>query len=133
MDDIREQVNNERHSKSRDVIYETLAGTKTHPDAEWVYETAKRTCPSLGIATVYRNLKRLSEKGQIVAIETSNGSVHYDACVKEHAHFICEKCGKILDIDFPEVPFTEAENAGYEVHRGKVVLYGLCPHCKQPK
>jgi Fe2+ or Zn2+ uptake regulation protein len=130
MDDIREQVNNERHSKSRDAIYETLAGTKSHPDAEWVYEHARETNPSLGIATVYRNLKRLSQSGKIVAIETSNGSVHYDACVTPHAHFICEKCGRILDIDFPDVPFKEAEKAGYEVYRGKVVLFGVCPDCK---
>ncbi len=120
----------ERHSKSRDVIYQTLASTKSHPDAEWIYNEAKKRADGLGIATVYRNLKKLSDRGKIVAIETNNGSVHYDACVKEHAHFICEKCNRILDIDFPEVPFSEAEKAGYTVKRGKVVLYGVCPHCK---
>lgn len=130
MSNVNQTLRAERHSKSRDVIYETLASTKSHPDAEWVYEQARLKSPGLGIATVYRNLKRLSEEGKIVIIETNNGSVHYDACVLPHAHFICEKCGKIIDIDFPEVPFNEAEKAGFKVKRGKVILYGDCPCCK---
>lgn len=120
----------QRRSVSRDAIYDTLASTKSHPDAEWIYENARKIVPSLGIATVYRNLKIMNDEGKIVAIETNNGSVHYDACVTEHAHFICECCNRILDIDFPEVPFQSAEKAGYKVKRGKVVLYGLCPNCK---
>ena len=119
----------ERKSVSREVIYSTLASTKSHPDAEWIYEQARKEQPNLGIATVYRNLKKMSDEGKIVAIETNKGSVHYDACVLDHAHFICEKCDKILDIEFPDVPFNEAEKAGYKVKRGKVVLYGLCPNC----
>ena len=118
-----------RRSISREVIYQTLASTKSHPDADWIYEQARKKHSSLGIATVYRNLKLMSDEGKIVAIETNNGSVHYDACTLDHAHFICERCNKILDIDFPEVPFSEAEKAGYKVKRGKVVLYGLCPNC----
>ncbi len=124
-------LKNDRHSHSRDVIYATIASTKSHPDAEWIYEQSRKSAPSLGIATVYRNLRKLSDEGKIVAIETTNGTVHYDACVSEHAHFICEDCGAILDITFPEVPFKEAEKEGYKVKRGKVVLYGTCPKCKK--
>ncbi len=130
MDKSNQHEKIHRHSVSRDAVYQTLASTKSHPDAEWIYEQARKIVPSLGIATVYRNLKSMSDDGKIVAIETNKGSVHYDACVTEHAHFICEKCDRILDIDFPEVPFLEAEKAGYKVKRGKVVLYGLCPNCK---
>ena len=130
MNNQTQQEKVHRRSVGRDAIYQTLASTKSHPDAEWIHDKARNVVPSLGIATVYRNLKSMSEEGKIVAIETNNGSVHYDACVREHAHFICEKCNSILDIEFPEVPFSEAEKAGFKVKRGKVVLYGLCPNCK---
>lgn len=118
----------ERHSVCRDAIYETLKSTKSHPCADWVYEKVNE-CMPVGIATVYRNLKQLESAGLIVAIENSQGSVHYDADVTTHGHFICEECGKIIDVDLPPAQTELAEQKGFEVKRSKVVLYGRCPQC----
>lgn len=120
----------ERHSACRDAIYQTLCSTKTHPCAEWVYEEVQKRLP-VGIATVYRNLKQLESAGLIVAIETTQGSVHYDADTSEHGHFICEDCGKIIDIDILPASVALAQECGYEVKRSKIVLYGKCPTCKK--
>ncbi|MBR2988360.1 MAG: transcriptional repressor [Clostridia bacterium] len=118
----------ERRSACRDAIYETLKSTKSHPCAEWVYERVNERLP-VGIATVYRNLKQLESAGLIVAIETNQGSVHYDADVSTHGHFICEECGKIIDVDLPPAQIELAQKEGFEVKRSKVVLYGKCPNC----
>ncbi len=119
----------QRKSRNREVIYEVLASTKSHPDAEWVFNEAKKVCADLGIATVYRNLKTLVESGKIVAIESVDGTVHYDACVLPHSHFVCEECGEISDIDIPFVSLDGVKSEGFIVKRGKIVLYGKCPKC----
>ena len=118
----------ERYSACRDAIYQTLNSTKSHPCAEWVYERVNERLP-VGIATVYRNLKQLESAGLIVAIENSQGSVHYDADTTTHGHFICQDCGKIIDVDLPPAQVELAEQMGFEVMRSKVVLYGRCPQC----
>ena len=119
----------QRKSKNREVIYEVLASTKSHPDAEWVYANAKEKLPDMGIATVYRNLKALVESGKIMEIESIDGIVHYDANMMPHSHFICEGCGAISDVDIPFVSYNIIEKDGYAVKRGKIVLYGVCPKC----
>ena len=118
----------ERHSACRDAIYETLKATKSHPCAEWVHQKVNEKLP-VGIATVYRNLKQLEDAGLIVAIENSQGSVHYDADVSTHGHFVCLECGSIIDVDLPSAEISSAEKLGFEVLRSKVVLYGKCPRC----
>ena len=120
----------ERHSVLRDAIYDALKSTKSHPCAEWVYETVRQQLP-VGIATVYRNLKQLEQAGLIVAIENTHGSVHYDADVSTHGHFVCENCGKIIDVDIPTTPTNVVSERGFEIRRRKTILYGRCPDCNK--
>ena len=125
-----EQTNTKRRgSVQRDVIYETLKGTTAHPDVETILAMVKDKLPGVGVATVYRNLRALVAEGKVVTLETSLGSIHYDADVTDHAHFVCRRCGRISDL-FIGSPLTETvEKSGYKVEREKSILYGLCPDC----
>lgn len=125
-----EQVNGKRRgSLQREVIYETLKGTTAHPDVDAILAMIKDKLPGIGVATVYRNLRALVDEGRVVTLETSLGSIHYDADVSAHAHFVCRHCGRISDL-FIGSPRTETvEKLGYEVEREKSILYGLCPDC----
>ena len=119
-----------RYSRNREVIYEALKNTKEHPDADAVYAAVKKILPDIGVATVYRNLKQLVDAGLVNMLETNRDCVHYDADTSPHAHFICEKCGKITDICVGGGPIEHLKEMGYEVKREKTVLYGVCPDCK---
>ena len=125
-----EQVNGKRRgSLQREVIYETLKGTTAHPDVDAIFAMVKDKLPGIGVATVYRNLRALVDEGRVVTLETSLGSIHYDADVSAHAHFVCRHCGRISDL-FIGSPLTKTvEELGYEVEEEKSILYGLCPDC----
>lgn len=121
---------NGRYSRQREVIYEALKSTTAHPDCETVYEMVREKLPGIGVATVYRNLKRLVSDGLAVTLETTKDSLHYDADVSDHAHFVCSKCGRIIDI-FSRFDIEEAvEQTGFKVDKKKIVFYGVCPDCK---
>lgn len=125
-----EQVNGKRRgSLQREVIYETLKGTTAHPDVDAILAMINDKLPGIGVATVYRNLRALVDEGRVVTLETSLGSIHYDADVSDHAHFVCRHCGQISDL-FIGSPLTKTvEELGYEVEEEKSILYGLCPDC----
>ena len=54
--------------------------------------------PNISLGTVYRNLKRLENNGEISTI-FDDQIVRYDGNTKSHHHFKCTKCGELIDIN----------------------------------
>lgn len=121
-----------KHSKQRDALIDILQSTDTHPTAEWVYEQMKDKFPNVSLATVYRNLKHMIEMGIARELYTDNSS-RFDANMKEHYHFICKKCNKLIDI-FPEeenCEITKIKQKGFLIDRYDLSIYGVCTECKE--
>ena len=121
-----------KHSKQRDALIEILQSTDTHPTAEWVYEQMKQKFPNVSLATVYRNLKHMIEMGIARELYTDNSS-RFDANMKEHYHFICRKCNKLIDI-FPDdenCEITKIKQKGFLIDRYDLSIYGICTECKE--
>ena len=51
----------QRFSKKRQAIYDCLAGTTSHPTADWIYHQLHADYPDLSLGTVYRNLTQLKD------------------------------------------------------------------------
>ena len=117
-----------RFSKQREEILSYLKSVKTHPDANEVYESLKKNDANVSIATVYRNLSFLSEKGDILKIDTGSSKSNYDADISSHHHFVCRHCEKIFDIvenfDLP----TDLEIG--KVEKSALIFYGTCKNCE---
>ena len=93
----------ERYSKQRELILNVLKERKDHPTAEMIYKDIIKIMPTIGIATVYRNLAALYESGQILKIETKQGeSDRFDGNLMPHLHFQCLECNEIQDIFLDE-------------------------------
>ena len=120
-----------RYSKQRETVYNAVAATKSHPSADWVYGRVREIIPAISLGTVYRNLKSLCDSGRLVTLETSLGSIHYDADISEHVHFVCERCGKIIDVGVMTADHGQLEQQGYSVTSEKRVFYGVCKDCNK--
>ena len=120
-----------RRSKQRDLISAVLKSTCSHPTAEWIYERAREKDATISLGTVYRNLKFLCDCGEAMALETADKKIHYDGCVNNHRHFICNDCGTIYDLAPTTVEEPEELLAkGFSVVRESCVYYGTCQNCK---
>ena len=120
-----------RYSRQREMIINILKGRKDHPSANAVYASAIQIDPKISLGTVYRNLKQLSESGQIETVKTDEKIIHYDGDTSLHSHFVCKKCGRILDVFFPFVPDNRLTEKGFVVSDEKCVYYGICPDCNK--
>ena len=87
------------YSKQRETILKVLRSTRSHPSVNWIYENVKKEIPDVGLATVYRNLKQLEAVGEIMRIQGDFPEERWDGFAHNHAHFVCTKCKKILDMD----------------------------------
>lgn len=124
-----------RKTRQREVILEVLRGTTSHPTADWVYQEVRKEMPNVSLGTIYRNLKTLSENGEIQ--ELAFGSTHsrFDFRAHRHYHFVCEECGVVEDIEAGAIgdftPFEDkvAKAGDYEVTSHRLEFYGRCPAC----
>lgn len=127
---MKEVKVNRRLTKQKSAILNYLRSTKTHPDAEAVYEALRTENPNISLSTVYRNLSLMSEEGTILKLATGGKSDHFDGDTSPHQHFICNCCGKIIDV-MCEIDLKD-KNFG-EISSYCVYFYGLCKECKSKK
>lgn len=123
-----------RRSQAREDIYAYLCGTKEHPSAEMIYAELSESNPTLSMATLYRNLKQLEELGKVIRVTNVNGFERYDANCEDHVHFVCEKCGRVIDFmdaDMIAVKRDCNAPAGVKVRSAQIVLKGICDCCSE--
>ena len=123
-------MNNVRQSKKRDAMLALLRGTTCHPPADWVYHQLKAEYPDLSLGTVYRNLNQLCGRGLIRRVGPVNGQERYDGTLSPHSHFICNRCGAILDLPqrSPGQDWLETASVqyGFQAESCEFIVRGLC-------
>jgi len=126
---IKEPI--EKITCQKRAILEFLKSVKTHPTAEEVYQAVKAKLPQISKGTVYRNLKFLAKKGEILEIFSKIS--HYDGDISPHAHFICQRCNKIFDINnvCKECKILKIKKIKFgKIQDYNLNFYGLCQKCK---
>lgn len=122
-------------SRKREAILTTIRNTKIHPTAEWVYQQLKPQYPDLSLGTVYRNIAQFKNDGIIVSLGVVNGQERFDGEVRPHTHFICTKCGAVIDIlgEFvsPRMCKQVAKENGLQVESCEVIFRGICADCME--
>ncbi len=112
-------------------ILEFLQSVKTHPTTEQIYQSIKEKLPQISKGTVYRNLKFLAKKGKV--LEIFSKVAHYDGDISLHAHFVCQKCDKIFDINnvCKECKILKRKKIKFGKIKGyNLIFYGLCQTCQ---
>lgn len=122
-------------SRKREAILQAVCSTTCHPTAEWVYQKLKPDYPDLSLGTVYRNLAQFKGDGVIASIGIVHGQERFDGNTRPHTHFVCSKCGEVLDIpgDFLDSEQIAAAAMKYRLSVGScdLMLHGVCGKCGQ--
>lgn len=121
-------------TKQREVVLQVIRDAGEHLTANEVFNGAKSLLPTISFATVYNSLRFLKEAGHIAEIQFGNGASRFDKKVSRHDHAICNKCGKLVDLelDFPsELVRTAAEISNFRAESLEFTLRGLCPECAE--
>ena len=91
--------------------------------------------PDLSLGTVYRNLKKFCAEGKARSVGVINWQEHFDGDTSAHSHFVCDCCGRVLDIFEPLVDTEtlermEAEH-GFTITKEDLLFGGVCAECKE--
>ena len=118
----------------RMAVYEVLIKSNEHPSAEMVFRKVKRTLPNISLDTVNRTLLTLYEIGAAFAVEGSGDAKRFDGNLKNHQHFKCIKCKRVIDFHhkpFDNIAVPKSISRRFTVLRKTVYLEGICDLCRK--
>jgi Fur family ferric uptake transcriptional regulator/Fur family peroxide stress response transcriptional regulator len=108
-----------------------------HLDVDEIYDEVSKTHPTLSLATVYKNIITMSEKGVLVEVPISGEKSKYEIKKHEHIHLICRKCGSVVDQELDEVLISDTQAIAYKsafvLEDRHVNLYGICAACQEAR
>ena len=121
-----------RITETRKAVIDFIIQSHDHPSADMIYQALLPAFPNMSLATVYNKLKVLIDEGFVSELKVRNDTTtYYDFMGHQHLNVICEKCGRIadMDLDLPDVQQEAADQTGYQITKSQMVVYGICPDC----
>jgi Fur family ferric uptake transcriptional regulator len=123
-----------RVTPQRELIMDLVCAADGRLTAQELCEAARSRSPGLNPATVYRNLRFLTERHLLRAVEREGGT-RYELAGPQasHHHLVCRRCGRELEIDEHATDdfFAHIERTyGFRVDEDHLLLRGACDACK---
>ncbi|MCL2773009.1 MAG: transcriptional repressor [Oscillospiraceae bacterium] len=127
-------MSEKRNTAQQQIILDALKKFSTHPTVEEVYAEVNKNHPKISMTTVYRNLRKLAESGEIRQVSLPDETERYDRRTERHYHFKCRECGKIFDVDIgylDGINETVQKKYGFQIDEHDVIFKGICQQCKK--
>jgi Fur family ferric uptake transcriptional regulator len=127
-----------RNGGARRAVVELLGRQDCCLTAQEIFDRLRGEGRQVGIASVYRVLDLLSDKGLVQRIDVGGGSARYEpvhASGEHHHHLVCDDCGKVEPFEDAALEAALARIAGgrgYALEAHEVVLHGGCGACRPP-
>lgn len=122
-----------RKTIQSELVFDAVNRLQGHATADEIYSEVLKKYQNISKATVYRNLQRLCENGDIEKREVPGGADRFDIICNDHYHVRCLSCNRLFDVDMDYL--SNIENSikntnGFLFIKHDIMFKGLCPDCK---
>lgn len=121
-----------KHTKIREDIINLFVQEKRYLSAKYVQSTLEKENPSLSFDTIYRNLYSFVEIGILEMTELNNEKLFQVTCLRDdhhHHHFICQQCGKTIQLEMCPMDFFEQQLENCRLLSHRFEIFGVCSEC----
>ena len=123
-----------RMTTCRRLILRSLFDSPGHQTADELATIIQAQIPEIHRSTVYRNLEELETLGVVIHSHLGHGAAAYHLASDLHGHFICEKCGAVIEApaaDFRSLARTAATEHGFTINPHHLAILGSCSDCQE--
>jgi Fe2+ or Zn2+ uptake regulation protein len=119
-----------RCTPQRYAVMAFLMEHNRHATAAEIFEAVNRVDPRSSRATTYNNLRDLLQAGLVREVAVEGRGARFEAKGMRHHHFICDRCGKVEDMEWYDVPRPASGSLGKRLVREcELIFRGLCTNC----
>jgi Fur family ferric uptake transcriptional regulator len=124
-----------RSGGARRAVIDLLGRQDCCLTAQEIFDGLRTEGRTVGIASVYRVLDLLGERGFVQRIDVGAGMARFEpvhSSGEHHHHLVCEHCGKVeafADEGLERALHKVEGRTGYSVAGHDVVLRGACADC----
>lgn len=129
----------QRMTRERAIILEEVFSSHEHFDADALVQrvAAREDSRRVSRSTVYRTLTQLEESGLIRKVARQDGRdlFEHDYGYPQHDHFICNKCGTLIEFHneaISQLLEPIAREHGFRMEGHRMEVQGLCRNCSRP-
>jgi Fur family ferric uptake transcriptional regulator len=112
----------------RRLIARVLSEAEDHPDVEELYRRAVTLDARISVATVYRTVRLLEEKGIVERRDFGGGRARYDPTDRGHHHHLIDvDTGSVMEFEDPEhekLAQAIARRLGFTLVGQRLELFG---------
>ncbi len=132
---ILNKVMKSRQTEQKKAILDLMVGEGKHFTAEQARRVLLQKGYSISLATVYRRLNQLVEDGFIRRLVGEKVNV-FDGNPLPHDHFVCLRCGKLIDFGCLAYDFCPDRRLEKQVPKLKIISHttlfeGYCEECQK--
>jgi Fur family transcriptional regulator, ferric uptake regulator len=120
-----------RVTPQRRVVLEAIESLRDGFTLVELYDRARETEPTLGLATVYRTIELLRRTGSIRPLVTDGRPTYVRCHAGHHHHLVCTTCGAVEETELCAAPSAAElrQRHGFRAEAHQVDIYGTCGRC----
>lgn len=122
----------QRKTQQRKAIVKVLDQADGPLTPQEIHKAARTMIPGLGIATVYRTLRLLTEHGDVLQVGLPGEIPRYETAGRSHHHFFqCRLCATVFEVHDCPADLHRLVPEGFVLEDHEVFLFGRCKKCDQ--
>ena len=127
------QQNHLRRTPERYAILEKALELSAHFGVDQLYNAMEGAGYHVSKATVYNTLELLCRAGILNRHIFSTNQARYEVARGSHLHLVCRRCGKIREVDEPDLTSRLLEDAydKFLPEYSSTIVYGICDECSR--
>ena len=126
-----------RVGAARQIVVSVLAQRDCCLSVPQIADAVRAQGREVGIASVYRVLDLLTDKGLVQKLDLGDGRAHYERVElvedHHHHHLVCNECGRVepfADQSLEAALRRVERDTGFAVESHDVLLRGACDDCR---
>lgn len=118
-----------RNTRQRQIVTQVIREADRPLTVHEVLAGGQKHLPRLGLATVYREIGRLSESEELRAVSIPGDPPRYELAKHHHHHFKCTECDKVYELEGCSEALKKLVPRGFKPRNHDLTFYGLCRVC----